>query len=63
MHKSVISTDYSELSIIQAIKKATSKKFKLKLKKMKYIYGDGNASKKIIKVLKKTQINRKLIQK
>jgi GDP/UDP-N,N'-diacetylbacillosamine 2-epimerase (hydrolysing) len=50
-HPSIIDVDYKENQIKKAIKKVVSKKFKKQIKKMKYLFGDGNASKKIIKQL------------
>ena len=47
------------------IKKTISKSLKLRKKKSKQIrlYGDGNASNKIVKVLKNIKIDEKLIKK
>ena len=47
----------TKASIEKAFKKLYSKKFQLKLKKTKNLYGDGCASKRIVKVLKKTSLN------
>ena len=45
------------------IKKITSKKFQLRLRKVKNPYGDGKSAKRIIGLLQKTKINEKLLQK
>ena len=63
MHESVITSDYSVKSIKTAIKKVYSKQFKYKLKKMHYKFGDGTANKKIVKILKKIDINNRLLRK
>ena len=54
---SVIDCLSTKASIEKAFKKLYSKKFQLKLKKTKNLYGDGSASKKIVRVLKKTSLN------
>jgi UDP-hydrolysing UDP-N-acetyl-D-glucosamine 2-epimerase len=51
-HPSVISCDYKISSIKKAIRRAMSQKFKNKLKKMKFIFKNGIASEKFIKILK-----------
>ena len=48
-HKSIIDVNFNEKQINNAIKKAISKKFLIRLKKMKYLFGNGNASKKLVK--------------
>jgi GDP/UDP-N,N'-diacetylbacillosamine 2-epimerase (hydrolysing) len=48
-HLSIIDVELIESKIKRAIKKATSKKFNNKIKKMKYLFGNGNASKKLVK--------------
>ncbi len=52
-HLSVISCDYKISSIKAAIKKASSQKFRNKIKKMKFFFKNGIASEKFIKILKK----------
>ena len=47
----------------EQIKKITSKKFQVKLNKVKNPYGDGKSAKRIIDLLQKTKINEKLLQK
>ena len=60
--KNVINVEnISENRIIKAIKLATSKKFKAKIKNIKNPYGDGNSSDKIFNILLNTPINDKLI--
>lgn len=62
-HKSVINTDYFSESIVNGIKKSQSNEFKNKLKNQKYMFGDGNSSKKAIKFLKSIKIDKNLITK
>ncbi len=62
-HKSVINSSHNQRSITNAIKKALSRKFRTSIKKMNFMFGKGNASNKIIEVLKKNKINQKLLQK
>lgn len=52
-HRSIISCDYKISSIKKSIDLALSKKFKTKLKKMKFEFGNGKASKKLVKILNK----------
>ena len=59
--KNVINTNTTHTSIINGIKKAI--KFKNKKFKMNKIYGNGNTSKKIIKILENITIDKRLIQK
>ncbi len=53
MHKSVIQTSVSKFKIEKAVRLAVSGKFKKKIRKMKFLFGDGNTSKKITKILSK----------
>lgn len=55
--KNVISVNHKENEIIQAINKGLSKKFNNRIRNLKNPYGDGTASKKIIKVIKKFNLN------
>lgn len=63
MHKSIINSNYSVSSIAQAIRKACSNSFKIKVKKVNYIFGSGNAAKKIVKKINNLKINQKLLRK
>ncbi len=63
LHESVIGTRYDDKSISRAIKLALSKSFRIRIKKMKYHFGNGKAADKILKVIKKTNINQKLLRK
>ena len=49
----VIDAPFQEEKIMKAIKKINNKKFIEKMKKCKNIYGDGKASQRIVKLLKK----------
>lgn len=62
-HKSVINTTYSVKSIKAAITKASSKKFLGEIKKMKFGFGDGNAADKMIKIIKKINMDQHLLRK
>ena len=52
-HPSVINCDYKISSIREAVKKVSSQKFKKEIKKMKYLFQNGVATKKFITALKK----------
>ena len=54
---SVISVKNKKAAISSAIKKLLSKNFKKKIKKNNFMYGPPGASEKIIKILKKTNLN------
>lgn len=56
--KNVISVGYKSKNIFKAINLATSLKFKKKISKIKNPYGSGNSAKKIIRILKKIDLNR-----
>lgn len=55
--KSVLDTKIKKKNITRSIKKIYSKKFINKIKNCKNPYGDGGASNKIVKLLKKMKIN------
>ena len=59
----VINCDSNKSSIVNAINKAISSKFKDSLIGMQNPYGDGDASKRIISVLKSIKIDRFLTMK
>mgnify|MGYP001381470697 FL=1 len=59
--KNVINSDFKKEKILLSIKKATSNKFINSCKNMKNPYGDGNSSKRIIEILKKTIIDDKVL--
>ena len=59
----VIDCVFKKKQITRAIKEALSDSFKKKIKLMKNPYGDGNSSKKILKILKDTKIDNKLLTK
>ena len=52
-HISIIDCNYQQIEIVKSIKKASSENFKKKISNMKYLFGNGNSSEKIIKVLEK----------
>jgi GDP/UDP-N,N'-diacetylbacillosamine 2-epimerase (hydrolysing) len=62
-HENIINVDYKKKNIKKAIDLALSKKFRLKIKKMRYLFGKGKSSNKIIKILLRTKLDKKLIQK
>ena len=61
--KSIINCKSNEQEITKSIKIAISDNFKKKIKKIKKFYGDGNTSKKIIKQIKKINLEEILIKK
>lgn len=52
----VVDAKYNRKNILNVLQKVLSKKFEIKLKKLKNPYGDGNSSKKIINILKKINL-------
>lgn len=62
-HESVIDTEYSVDSIKKGIDKATNESFVKNLKNMNYKFGNGNAAKKIIKIIRNIDINSRLMRK
>ena len=62
-HKSLINCGYNVKEIKKSIDKALSPNFAKKIKKMKYKFGGGNASSKIVNIIKKTKINEKFMKK
>lgn len=63
MADNIICCDNDQVNIIKAIEKAFSVEFKEKVRKTKSLYGEGNTSKEIVKVLEKIEINDKLMKK
>ena len=60
----IINCQLNKTAITNAINKIfLDKKFKNKLKKCKNLYGNGESSKKIVKILKNIKINKKLLDK
>jgi UDP-hydrolysing UDP-N-acetyl-D-glucosamine 2-epimerase len=59
----VINVDHDTEQIESAINNALSEEFKQKIKGMKNPYGDGNASGKIVDILKSVDINQRLLNK
>jgi len=59
----VINTSYDKMEIAEAIRYATSPEFQQQAKNSINPYGDGNASKRIVKVLKTIEINEQLLNK
>lgn len=62
-HDSVITTDYSCESIKQAIDKAVSESFKLSIKDMSYLFGEGNSAGNMVEIIKNVQFNQALLRK
>ena len=60
---SIINVDYNKNRIKKAIKKALENKKTKNTKKQRSLYGDGNSSKKIVKLLEKIDLNKIPIQK
>lgn len=61
--KNVINVSYDTVAIEKAIKTALSAEFKAKISNCSTPYGDGQSSKRIIKILKEVEINDRLIHK
>jgi len=62
-HKSIISCGYASDEIKKSLNKALSRDFINKIKKMNYRFGNGNASNKIVKVIKKIKLDEKFLRK
>jgi len=62
-HRSVIDTGYTAKSITDGIEKALSLDFKRSLQNMALKFGDGNAAKKMIEIMKETKINQEFMRK
>ena len=63
MHKSIINCSYSSSSIQKAINKAMSPKFKKKIIKQKYLFGNGGSSKKIVNKILTIRIDQEFLRK
>ena len=62
-HASVINCSYSKNSIQKAINLAKKIKFKKKILKSKFFFGNGKSSEKILKQILKVQINENILRK
>ena len=62
-HKSVVDTNYDIDFIKDGIEKAMSIDFKESLKNMKYKFGDGDAAKNMVNIIKSIKIDEKLMRK
>ncbi|MFL0269660.1 UDP-N-acetylglucosamine 2-epimerase [Candidatus Clostridium radicumherbarum] len=63
-NKNIIDVSYDINEIIQAINKALfDKEFRTNLNFIENVYGDGNVSKKIVNILKSTNIDKDLLKK
>lgn len=63
MADNIINVDNEANNIIEGINKALSEEFKKITQNVKSLYGEGNTSKDIVEVLKKIEINEKLLKK
>lgn len=63
MADSIISCGYEAKEISAAIEKALSSQFYDEVRKTKSIYGDGNTSEQIVRILEEIEIDEKLIKK
>jgi GDP/UDP-N,N'-diacetylbacillosamine 2-epimerase (hydrolysing) len=61
--ENVINVDYNRDNILSAIDLATSKDFRNKMRTVTNPYGDGRASERILRILKETKIDSKLLSK
>lgn len=62
-HTSVINCNYSMNSIRKAIKLVSSVKFKKRVYKSKFFFGNGNSSKKILNKILQTKITKEFLRK
>ena len=62
-HESLINCGYNTKEIKKSINKALSPNFVKKTKKVKYKFGNGHASNKIVKIIKKIKLNEKFMKK
>jgi len=62
-HESIIDTGYDKDSIIAGIKKVDDPKFKAKVKKMKYLFGNGTAAQQMIKVIEEIKLDQNILRK
>lgn len=63
MSDNIICCDNSSVSIERAIEKALSKNFKAVVSKTKSLYGEGNSSDEIVKILENITLDEKLMKK
>lgn len=59
----VIDVDYERTSILEGLQKALDPKFRAKLHGLRNPYGSGGASEKIVKVLRRVQLDDRLVMK
>ena len=60
----IIYEEVDEVKIEKSVEKALyDKSYKAKVKQAKSLYGEGNASEKIVKTLRKLEVNKKLLKK
>jgi len=62
-HESVIDVEYSPNSIVEGIRKALDPNFRSRIKEMKYKFGDGHTSERILRILKDIKINESFMRK
>lgn len=63
MAKNIICCDYESKNIQEAIEKAISEEFKISVKNIDSLYGEGNTSVEIVDVLEKIELGDKLLKK
>jgi UDP-hydrolysing UDP-N-acetyl-D-glucosamine 2-epimerase len=59
----VIDVDYERASILEGLQRALAPQFRAKLRGMRNPYGSGEASEKIVEVLRQIQLDNKLVMK
>jgi UDP-hydrolysing UDP-N-acetyl-D-glucosamine 2-epimerase len=59
----IISSDYGRADIVKAIQRATSESFRRELAELVSPYGDGHAAERILRVLKETELDHRLLTK
>lgn len=63
MANNIIQSDYSTLSIYNSINKAFSDEFKVVVNNVESLYGEGDTSEEIVKVLREIELGEKLLKK
>ena len=63
MADNILQIDYSVESIVRGISEAMSMEFREKVKNTKSLYGEGNTSEEIVKILREVTIGEKLLKK
>lgn len=63
MAENIISCSNKYEDVVKAVNKALSSEFRERVKRSKSLYGEGNTSEEIVKVLESIEINDELLKK